>query len=214
MLHVIGDPFAAPRPARVGILVRAFHAASVLKGLKALDSRARRKGLEALDPSRGALIPYRHGNRERTRGEKRLRRFRSRRGRPKSIPSGPPKIAAELDEIRDGLRSRASRSGKVPDLGRHGRLGRRQGDVSGGGFAAARAAAVSARFHRSGEARIHPRRYEKAQRAFRRAICCERTLVVGMAMGMTSYEPVVNLEKLAAAVRRGAASIRAPIFIT
>ena len=26
----------------------------------------------------------------------------------------------------------------------------------------------------------------------------ERTLVVGMAMGMTSYEPVVNLQKLAA----------------
>ena len=34
-----------------------FETASVLKGLKALDSRARRKGLDALDPARGALIP-------------------------------------------------------------------------------------------------------------------------------------------------------------
>ncbi|HXR09799.1 MAG TPA: hypothetical protein VN792_03425, partial [Candidatus Acidoferrales bacterium] len=34
-----------------------FQASSVLKSLKALDSRARRKGLESLDPARGALIP-------------------------------------------------------------------------------------------------------------------------------------------------------------
>src|SRR5712692_7853115 len=34
-----------------------FKNSSVLGGLKALDSRARRKGLAALDPARGALIP-------------------------------------------------------------------------------------------------------------------------------------------------------------
>ena len=34
-----------------------FRRESVLASLKALDSRVRRKGLAALDPARGALIP-------------------------------------------------------------------------------------------------------------------------------------------------------------
>ena len=42
----------------------------------------------------------------------------------------------------------------------------------------------------------------------------QRTLVVGMAMGMTSYEPVVNLEKLAQLYAIASAWIRRPTSST
>jgi hypothetical protein len=95
-----------------------FQAASVLKSLKALDSRARRKGLDALDPARSALIPI-GMEMEAGRVVKNGYGVFDLPWQAEERREWPDKVASELDNIR---------------------------------------------FHRSREARVHPRGHEKAQR--------------------------------------------------
>lgn len=173
-----------------------FQAASVLKSLKALDSRARRKGLESLDPERGALIPI-GMEIENGRVVKNGYGVFDLPWQAEEHPEWPEKIAAELDEIRAGIRAAhrvgvqfliwAGMGGSVED---------------------------KAMYQAVGLLRRGPRLYllDSTDPAKLESILADmkkrsglndrdllrRTLVVGMAMGMTSYEPVVNLQKLAA----------------
>jgi glucose-6-phosphate isomerase len=173
-----------------------FQAASVLKSLKALDSRARRKGLESLDPERGALIPI-GMEIEKGRVVKNGYGVFDLPWQAEEHPEWPEKIAAELDEIRAGIRA-AHRSG-VKFLIWAGMGG---------------SAEDKAMYQAVGLLRRGPRLYllDSTDPAKLESILADmkkrsgvsgrdllrRTLVVGMAMGMTSYEPVVNLQKLAA----------------
>lgn len=173
-----------------------FQAASVLKSLKALDSRARRKGLEALDPARGALIPI-GMEIENGRVVKNGYGVFDLPWQGEEHREWPDKVAAELDEIREGVR-KAHRA-PVRFLIWAGMGG---------------SAEDKAMYQAAGLLRRGPRLYlldstdpaklesilgdMKKRSRLNHPDLLRRTLVVGMAMGMTSYEPVVNLQKLAA----------------
>ncbi len=173
-----------------------FHAASVLKGLKALDSRARRKGLDALDPARGALIPI-GMEIENGRVVKNGYGVFDLPWQAEERPEWPAKISAELDEIRAGIR--AAHSAPIKFLIWAGMGG---------------SAEDKAMYQAVGLLRRGPRLYlldstdpvkldsiladMKKRSGLSDADMLRRTLVVGMAMGMTSYEPVLNLQKLSA----------------
>ena len=173
-----------------------FQAASVLKSLKALDSRARRKGLEALDPARGALIPI-GMEIENGRVVKNGYGVFDLPWQAQEHPGWPDKIAAELDKIREGIRA----AHRVPIkfliwVGMGG------------------SAEDKAMYQAAGLLRRGPRLYlldstdpaklnsiladMKKRSGLNNGDLLRRTLVIGMAMGMTSFEPVVNLQKLAA----------------
>jgi glucose-6-phosphate isomerase len=173
-----------------------FHAACVLKSLKALDSRARRKGLESLDPARGALIPI-GMEIENGRVVKNGYGVFDLPWQAEEHREWPDKITAELDEIRKGIR--AAHRVPVKFLIWAGMGG---------------SAEDKAMYQAVGLLRRGPRLYlldstdpaklesiladMKKRSGLQGKDLLRRTLVVGMAMGMTSYEPVVNLQKLAA----------------
>jgi len=173
-----------------------FQAASVLKGLKALDSRARRKGLDALDPARGALIPI-GMEIEDGRVVKNGYGVFNLPWQAEEHREWPHKISGELDEIRAAIR--AAHSVPIKFLIWAGMGG---------------SAEDKAMYQAVGLLRRGPRLYlldstdpakldsilgdMRRRSGLADADLLRRTLVVGMAMGMTSYEPVVNLQKLAA----------------
>jgi glucose-6-phosphate isomerase len=172
-----------------------FKSASVLGGLKALDSRARRKGLASLDPSRGALIPIgMEVERDRVVGN-RYGVF-NLAWQSENHPEWPEQIAREIDEIRVGIREAhgaplqyaiwAGMGGSAEDKAMYQALGLlRRGPrvyLLDSTDPAKLCAIVADIKRRSG---LSERDMWK------------RTLVIAMAMGMTSYEPVSNLEKLA-----------------
>ena len=172
-----------------------FQAASVLKGLKALDSKAKRKGLDALDPTRGALIPI-GMEIENGRVVKNGYGVFDLAWQAGQHLEWPGKIAAELDKIRAGIRD--AHRAPVKFLIWAGM----------GGSAEDKAMYQAVGLLRRGP-RLYlldstdPRKLEAILADMRKrggsndADLLRRTLVVGMAMGMTSYEPVVNLQKLA-----------------
>ncbi len=177
-------------------LFEQFEKDKILAKLQALDSRARRKGLDALDPSRNPLIGIgmevvdgkvvKNGY-----GVFHLAWQAERR------PDWPAVVFRELEEVRGGIRDAHG----VP----------LQFVIWAGMGGSAEDKAM---YHAAGLLKRGPRVYvldstdpaklkgilEDIARRSRQpmASALRRTLVVGMAMGMTSYEPVVNLEKLAA----------------
>jgi glucose-6-phosphate isomerase len=173
-----------------------FQSASVLKSLKALDSRARRKGLDALDPERGALIPI-GMEIENGRVVKNGYGVFDLAWQAADHPEWPSKVSDELVEIRTGIR--AAHGVAIKFLIWAGMGG---------------SAEDKAMYQAVGLLRRGPRLYlldstdpmklesiladMKKRSGLNDADLLRRTLVVGMAMGMTSYEPVVNLQKLAA----------------
>jgi glucose-6-phosphate isomerase len=173
-----------------------FQAASVLKSLKALDSRARRKGLESLDPARGALIPI-GMEVENGRVVKNGYGVFDLPWQAEEHLEWPEKIAAELEVIRAGIRVA------------HGVAVKFLIWAGMGGSAEDKAMYQAAGLLRRGP-RLYlldstdPAKLEsmfldmKKRSGLNNRDMLRRTLVVGMAMGMTSYEPVVNLQKLAA----------------
>ncbi|MGA3204345.1 MAG: hypothetical protein ABSF12_17780 [Bryobacteraceae bacterium] len=173
-----------------------FAEASVLKSLKALNSRARRKGLDALDPARGALIPIGmeiEGGRVTKNGYGVF----DLAWQAQQHPEWPGDIARELDQIREGIR--AAHHAPIKFLIWVGMGGSSED---------------KAMYQAVGLLRRGPRVYVldstdpvklesiiadmKKRGGSNDADLLRRTLVVGMAMGITSYEPVMNLEKLAA----------------
>ncbi len=182
-----------------------FVEASVLKGLKALDSRARRKGLGTLDPSRGTLVPIGmeiEGGRVTKNGYGVF----DLAWQAEEHPEWPDKIERELNEIREGIRASHAAPGKSLPV-------KFLIWVGMGG-----SSEDKAMYHAVGLLRRGPRVYllDSTEPMKLASIVADmrkhsglpdkcsdadllrRTLVVGMAMGMTSYEPVVNLQKLAA----------------
>lgn len=173
-----------------------FRAASLLKSLKALDSRARRKGLDALDPARGALIPI-GMEVENGRVVKNGYGVFDLAWQAEEHPEWPGKIAGELDAIR--ARIREVHGAPVKYLIWAGMGGSSED---------------KAMYQAAGLLRRGPRVYVldstdpvkldaiwadmKRRGPAGEGDLLRRTLVVGMAMGMTSFEPVVNLRKLAA----------------
>ena len=173
-----------------------FQAASVLNSLKALDSRARRKGLDALDPKRAALIPI-GMEIEDGRVVKNGYGVFDLAWQAEQHREWPAKIASELEEIRTGIR--AAHNAPIKFLIWAGMGG---------------SAEDKAMYQSVGLLRRGPRLYlldstdpakldsifedMKKRSGLADADLLRRTLVVGMAMGMTSFEPVVNLQKLAA----------------
>jgi glucose-6-phosphate isomerase len=172
-----------------------FRSASVLGGLKALDSRVRRKGLANLDPSRGALIPI---GMEIERGRVVANRYGvfNLAWQSENHPEWPEQISREIDDIRSGIRKThgvplqyliwAGMGGSAEDKAMYQAMGLlRRGPrvyVLDSTDPAKLRAIVADIKRRSG---IEEREFWK------------RTAVIAMAMGMTSFEPVTNLEKLA-----------------
>jgi hypothetical protein len=172
-----------------------FRSSSVLGGLKALDSRTRRKGLGSLDPSRGALIPI---GMEVENGRVTANRYGvfNLAWQFEQHPEWPALVVQEVAQIRAAIREAhgvplqyliwTGMGGSIEDKAMYQSLGMlRRGPrvyLLDSTDPAKLAAIVADIKHRS---RLEPGEFWK------------RTLVVAMAMGMTSYEPVHNLEKIA-----------------
>lgn len=167
----------------------------MLAGLKALDSRVRRKGLAALDPSRGALISI-GMEVEENRVVKNGYGVFNLAWQAQQHSEWAGQVARETEEIRAGIRK--AHNAPLQFLIWTGMGG---------------SAEDKAMYQSCGLLRRGPRCYlldstdpEKLNRILAdikhrsgldEAQFLKRTLVVAMAMGMTSYEPVVNLQKIA-----------------
>ncbi len=182
-------------------LHRRFEQDHVLARLKALDSFARRKGLAALDPSKNRLIPIGMEIDARRRVTKNSYGVFHLSWWAAKNPSCAAAVTAELDEIRGRIREA------------HGTALRFLIWAGMGGSAEDKSL-----YNAVGLLGARPRVYvlDSTDPAKLRAIlddmtrrsrltlpdALRATLVVGMAMGMTSYEPVVNLEKIRALYER------------
>jgi hypothetical protein len=167
----------------------------VLSKLQAIDSRARRKGVAALDPSRNELI--RLGMELDAKGKVVKNSFGvfHLSWLAQSHPEWPAQIREELAQVKQAIR--ATHKQPLRFLIWAGM----------GGSAEDKSLYLAAGLLKRG-----PKLYvldstdpaklasilediQKRAGSIKKAL--RSTLVVGMAMGMTSYEPVVNLEKLA-----------------
>jgi glucose-6-phosphate isomerase len=176
-------------------LEQTFHKQNILARLQAIDSLATRKGLDALDPALNPLVSIgtEHGeNRQVTKNSYGVLNLSWRAAKQ---PQWPDRVAAELGEIRRRIKET------------HGRGLRFLIWAGMGG-----SAEDKSMYNACGLLSRGPRCYvldstdpaklkailEDMQRRSRLPLedALRSTLVVGMAMGMTSYEPVVNLEKL------------------
>jgi glucose-6-phosphate isomerase len=169
--------------------------------IKTLDSRARRKGLESLDPSRNSLISIGMEVDGNGRVTKNSYGVFNLAWQAEVHPEWPSLIHDELAAIRKCVREA------------HG-VPLRSVVWCGMGGSAEDKAMYSA----VGLLRRGPRFYVldstdpaklkwiladiERRAAAPLAQALKSTLVIGMAMGMTSYEPVVNLEKMAALYER------------
>jgi len=176
---------------------RRFGDASVLERLKALDSRVRRKGLKALDPTRGALIPI-GMEIDRRRVVKNGYGVFNLAWQAEHHPEWPETVAREVAEIRAGIHEThrvplkfviwAGMGGSAEDKSMYqaaGLLRRGPRLYVLDSTDPAKLAAILDDVRKRGKL--------TAREAWK------RTLVVAMAMGMTSYEPVLNLERIAVA---------------
>ncbi len=177
-------------------LAQQFHANNTLARLKTLDSRARRKGLASVDPSKNVLISIGmeiDGGGVVTKNGYGVFNLSWQAAHH---PEWPDVVMSELAEIRAVIKQThaaplqfliwAGMGGSAEDKSMYNSVGL----LSKG-----------------------PRCYVldstdpvklsgilediRKRSGFDLAEALKRTLVVGMAMGMTSYEPVVNLDKLA-----------------
>ncbi|HEY3739284.1 MAG TPA: hypothetical protein VGL53_05545 [Bryobacteraceae bacterium] len=167
----------------------------ILGQLEALDSKIRRKGLESLDASRNPLIAIgteHEGKRVTKNGYGVLNLSWQAE---KHHAQWAQMVDAELDEIRNGIKTA------------HGAPLQFLIWVGMGGSAEDKSAYLACGVMKKGVRCYILDSTDPAKLKFiledmrkrsgltlRRVL--QRTLVAGMAMGMTSYEPVVNLEKL------------------
>ena len=173
-----------------------FKSASVLGGLKALDSRARRKGLGALDPSRGALIPI-GMEIENGRVVKNGYGVFNLAWQAEQHPEWAGRVSDEVDQIRKGIREAhgaplqfliwTGMGGSAEDKAMYQAIGL----LRRGPRCYLLDSTDPVKFHCIFADIQHRSGLDEAQ-------FLKRTLVVAMAMGMTSYEPVVNLQRIAA----------------
>lgn len=178
-------------------VAHSFQSEDVLEKLKVLDARARRKGLAALDPAKNPLIQL--GMEIDSSGvvTKNSYGVFNLSWQAESHKEWPDLVRQELDQIKKAIRT----AHKVPLkfliwVGMGG------------------SAEDKSMYNAVGLLKRGPRCYvlDSTDPAKLKAILenmekrsgksmaetLKGTLVIGMAMGMTSYEPVVNLEKLSA----------------
>lgn len=183
------EPDSAP-------LAQRFVSENTLARLKALDSRARRHGLESLSPAKSVLIPIGTEIDSQGRVTKNSYGVFNLAWQSEKHPEWAGQVAAELA----GIKGRIRETHNVP----------LQYVIWAGMGGSAEDKSM---YNAVGLLKKGPRVYvldstdpaklgailDDIARRSRLAIgqALKRTLVVGMAMGMTSYEPVVNLEKLA-----------------
>ncbi len=176
-------------------LARQFTKDDVLARLKALDARVRRKGLESLDPQRNGLITLGSEIDSEGRVTKNSYGVLHLPWRAEEEGNWAGRVLAELEEIKAAIRDT------------HGTRLRFVIWAGMGG-----SAEDKAMYQACGLLDKGPRLYvlDSTDPAKLKGILADMTrrakaglpdilkstLVVGMAMGMTSYEPVVNLEKL------------------
>jgi glucose-6-phosphate isomerase len=176
-------------------LAEDFQKQNLLEKLRVLDARARRKGLESLDPQRNPLIRIGMEIDDRGRVTKNSYGVFNLAWQAQEHPEWPALIRQELAEIKKRIRE----NHRVP-------LKFLIWAGMGG------SAEDKAMYNAVGLLRRGPRVYvldstdpaklkailEDMQQRSRLSLPenLKSTLVVGMALGMTSYEPVVNLEKL------------------
>jgi glucose-6-phosphate isomerase len=174
-----------------------FIANNTLARLKTLDSRARRHGLDSLDPLKNPLIPIGMEIDARGRVTKNSYGVFNLSWQAAQHPEWPGTVLAELDGIRAAIKE--THDAPLKFLIWAGMGG---------------SAEDKSMYNACGLLKKGPRCYvldstdpaklcailDDIRRVSRTDLkqALRRTLVVGMAMGMTSYEPVVNLEKLAA----------------
>lgn len=178
-----------------------FEKQNILEKLKLLDVRARRKGIESLDPEKNSLIPIGmevDGDGKVTKNSYGVFNLA---WQAEDHPEWPGQIMRELDDIKKAIRK--SHSVPLRFLIWAGMGG---------------SAEDKAMFQATGLLRRGPRLYvlDSTDPAKLKSILediakrsgdslsngLKSTLVVGMALGMTSYEPVLNLEKLSAIYAR------------
>lgn len=183
-------------PPSDGLAAR-FQSDNILARLETLDSRARRKGLESLDPGRNLLIRIGMEVDGENRVTKNSYGVFNLSWQSSQHPEWGESVRSELAGIR----------GRIKDA--HGVPLQYLIWAGMGG-----SAEDKSMYNAVGLLKRTPRCYvldstdpEKlkcilddiaAKSKLDLGEALKRTLVVGMAMGMTSYEPVVNLEKIAA----------------
>ncbi|MBL8292098.1 MAG: hypothetical protein JNN08_09695 [Bryobacterales bacterium] len=174
-----------------------FASGEVLAKLQLLDKRAARKGLDGLDPARNQLIPLGTEIDAQGRVTKNSYGVFHLAWRAEAAGDWPQRVVAELDEIKAAIRKT------------HGARLRFLIWAGMGG-----SAEDKSMYNAVGLLKRGPRVYvlDSTDPAKLKSILADiekrstgtlgealkSTLVVGMAMGMTSYEPVVNLRMLAA----------------
>jgi glucose-6-phosphate isomerase len=183
------------------VVAETFITDNVLEKLKVLDARARRKGLESLDPRRNRLIRIGMEVDGNGRVSKNSYGVFNLSWQSMEHPEWPATIQREIAEIRKGIRQAhgvplrfliwAGMGGSAEDKSMFNALGLlRRGPrcyVLDSTDPAKLGAIIDDMQHRS-RASL--------------ADVLKSTLVVGMALGMTSYEPVVNLDKLSNLYRK------------
>lgn len=168
---------------------------NIMERLRAIDSKARRKGLDVLDPSKNILIRIGMEVDSQSKVTKNSLGVFSQSWLAPQNSAWPGKVQTQLAEIRQAIRDT------------HGVPLKFVIWAGMGGSAEDKSAYLAAGLLKKG-----PRLYvlDSTDPAKLKAILddmlhrsalglaetLKRTLVVGMAMGMTSYEPVVNLEKI------------------
>ena len=184
---------------------------NLVEKLKALDSRVRRKGLESLDPGKNPLIAIGMEVDDSGRVTKNSYGVFNLAWQAENHPEWADTLSSELAEIRRRIRET------------HGVPLRHLIWAGMGG-----SAEDKSMYNATGLLRKGPRCYvldstdpaklksildDMARRSDRPLPELLRsTLVAGMALGMTSYEPVVNLEKLAILYEKAGVDSR-PNFI-
>jgi glucose-6-phosphate isomerase len=176
-------------------VAEAFQKESILEKLKVLDARVRKKGLESLDPRKNPLIRIGMEIDESGRVTKNSYGVFNLSCQAAEHPEWPATIASEIAEIRKRIRQAhgvtlrfliwAGMGGSAEDKSMYNAMGLlRRGprcyvlDSTD----PAKLNAILADMQRRGSGSL--------------ADVLKSTLVIGQALGMTSYEPVVNLEKL------------------
>ncbi len=176
-------------------LFQVFEQNEVLAKLKALDVRAQRKGLDSLDPTKNKLIPLGCEIDASGRVTKNSYGVFNLSWRAEVSGDWPTRITQELAEIKAAIRERhgvplkfviwAGMGGSAEDKTAYNSLGLLKRGVHVyvlDSTDPAKLKAILADLERRSRLSL--------------ADALKRTLVVGMAMGMSSYEPVVNLKVL------------------
>jgi glucose-6-phosphate isomerase len=184
---------------------------NLIEKLRALDSRVRRKGIESLDAAKNPLISIGMEVDDKGHVTKNSYGVFNLSWQAENHPEWPGVIASELAEIRKRIRDAhgvplrflvwAGMGGSAEDKSMYNAVGLlRRGPrcyVLDSTDPAKLASILDDMSRRSG-------------RPLGETL--KSTLVVGMALGMTSYEPVVNLEKLAVLYEKSGVDSR-PNFV-